>query len=470
MKLAPHNRPTYVKWLLGLMVMVLTLVPAERSNAQLSAVAQAMEPEFFTRDLLIFIEGLDLDETQAVIAEAIFDDYEQQFDQGKLRMEEEIEELTTQLKDMRGQGKQDQILEMVVKPIQDWLIRREDLNQQLIENVKIILVPEQQELWTEFNRRLYREKKLDDGTLSGERIDLFIIARDTNVDAMVEPVKSVMNDYSLQLDQALHARQRLIEGKDSSLLDSLQNRSNNPSVDIEVKMDIIDHRVKVRDLNDFYREEIASNLPSEVAEAFKAETLRRAYPKVYRMTGAERIFDTALETYNPGGDNGIPGPKADKAIYDAIWNLYAEYLGELALLNDTLYTTTRSSEPAIQKQRLENMIRRASNQEVTRPTNPLAELQQEKRELEASYIAKLRALLGDDAFFELNGTRRWDDRGYNPEMGGNASIKLRNDTPLRGGKGKKGTKPDNRPDKEPKEFGNGAGLGTGNGVGNRQDD
>jgi hypothetical protein len=452
----------------------MTLIPAERSEAQLSAVAQAMEPEYFTRDLLIFIEGLDLDETQAVIAEAIFDDYVMQFDQGKLRMEEEIEALTNEIKDMKGLGEQDKILEMVVMPIQDWLVRREELNSQLIENVKIILVPEQQELWTAFNRRLYREKKLDDGKFSGERIDLYIIARDTNVDSQAEPAKQVMDDYAMQLDQALHARQRLIEGEDTSLLRSLQNRTNDPEIDIDLKKKIIKHRIKVRNINDFYRDEIASVLHPELAETFKTETLRRAYPKIYRTTNAERVFDEALAEFDPVGGLEGPGPKADKAIYDAVWSLYGEFLGQLLGMNDKLYTMTRTSEPEIQESRLNNQLRRSSGEQVERPKNPLTELQQEKRELETKYLKMLRSLLGDEAFFELNGTKRYDDRPYvtgqESNAGGEKPMKLSNigsppPPPRQDGKNNKPTKPDKRSG-TPKQLGN----GVGGSPGNRQDD
>ena len=304
MKSVTIHRSNRFNWILGLcVVMFMTLLPAERSNAQLSAVAQAMEPEYFTRDLLIFIEGLDLDETQAVIAEAIFDDYEMQFEEGKLRMEEEIEALTNEIKEM-GQGQQDKILEMVVTPIQDWMVRREELNSQLIENVKIILIPEQQELWTAFNRRLYREKKLDDGKFSGERVDLFIIARDTNVDSQQEPAKQVMDDYAMQLDQALHTRQRLIEGESTSLLDSLQNRSNDPTVNIDVEKKIISHRIKVRDINDFYRGEIASVLTPELAEAFRTESLR--FLRIRRSTEPPTPNASLMRLWPPTTPSVVP--------------------------------------------------------------------------------------------------------------------------------------------------------------------
>ena len=60
---------------------------------QISGIGKAMKPEFFTRDLIIFIEGLDLDETQQIIVEALFDDYEQSFEEGIDRMEVRIEDI-----------------------------------------------------------------------------------------------------------------------------------------------------------------------------------------------------------------------------------------------------------------------------------------------------------------------------------------------------------------------------------------
>ena len=193
-------------------------------------------------------------------------------------MEEEIESLTEELKAMRGTSDQDKILEMVVAPIQAWMVRREELNNRLIENVRVILVPEQQELWTSFNRRLYREKKLDDGRFSGERVDLFIIARDSGIDLTEEPLKTAMSNYDMELDQALHARQRLIEGNSKDLLNALQSRSEDPTFDMGTKKKITRLRVQVRDINDRHREEIALILPAGIAASFREEALRRAYP------------------------------------------------------------------------------------------------------------------------------------------------------------------------------------------------
>lgn len=452
-----------VSFLSLIVVCTAVLVPASPAQGQLSGVAQAMEPEFFTRDLLIFIEGLDLDETQSVIAEAIFDDYEQQFDLGKAQMEMEIEELTDELKAMRDTADQDKILELVVSPIQSWMVRREELNDRLIENVRIILVPEQQALWTEFNRRLYREKRMDDGRFSGERVDLFVIARDVGVERGDESLETVLLNYDIELDQALRARQRLIEGPKNDLLSALQNRTADPNFDMDNKKKAIKKRVAVRDINDRYREEIRLVLPEMLSTQFQDEALRRAYPKIFRKTNAERVFDDALATYDPTSDN----ESADQATYDAIWSLYSEFLGKLSMLNNDIYMTTRSSEPELELARLENSLRRSRGEDIVRPVDPVKELQQKKRELEREYIDRLRALLGDDQFVELNGARRYVppaefDRA-NMGGGGKGDRVLQPDRP-----NTKIEKPDDRPDATPRNLKGGAGLG--GGTGSRNDD
>ena len=109
-----------------------------------------------------------------------------------------------------------------------------------------------------------------------------------------------------------------------------------------------------------------------------------------------------MATYDPASGN----EKANQATYDAIWSLYAEFLGKLGAINNELYRTTRTSEPELELARLENSLRRARGEEIIRPVDPVKGLQQKKRELEREYIDKLRALLGDQNFADLNGARR----------------------------------------------------------------
>ncbi|MCH2153500.1 MAG: hypothetical protein MK089_09200, partial [Phycisphaerales bacterium] len=83
-----------------------------------------------------------------------------------------------------------------------------------------------------------------------------------------------------------------------------------------------------------------------------------------------------------------------------------------------------------------------------------------------TYIDKLRALLGDEQFKDLNGARRYMPAPTfdpdNPNMGNNGDGRLQLQGPSGGTKGgPKETKPDSRPDKPPVGLGQGQGLGKG---------
>ena len=59
------------------------------TNAQLgeaTSIARAMRPEYMTRDVQIFVEGLQLDPSQAMIIETLFDDYNDAFELGLEQM------------------------------------------------------------------------------------------------------------------------------------------------------------------------------------------------------------------------------------------------------------------------------------------------------------------------------------------------------------------------------------------------
>ena len=117
----------------------------------LGSLPAIMKPEYFSRDLLLFIEGLNLTEEQQLIAEMIFDDYEREFQEGLDGMENQVTDVANNVGEL-GDDK-DAIVKAVLAPIQGWAGQRDVLGLQLVENIRIILDPQQQSAWTAFNRR-----------------------------------------------------------------------------------------------------------------------------------------------------------------------------------------------------------------------------------------------------------------------------------------------------------------------------
>ena len=109
------------------------------ASAQMEYVTEAMQPAYFSRDLVIFAEGLNLDDTQEVIVEAMFDAYEDDFQLGWATTQERLNTVAEEMKDKPPLTSID-TLEPVLNTLGDWLIEKRQLDQGLLENVQAISI------------------------------------------------------------------------------------------------------------------------------------------------------------------------------------------------------------------------------------------------------------------------------------------------------------------------------------------
>jgi hypothetical protein len=384
------------------------LVFSVAATAQgLGSLPSIMQPEYFSRDLLLFIEGLNLTEEQQLIAEMIFEDYEREFQEGLDGMEAQVTDVANNVAEL-GDDK-DAIVKAVLAPIQGWAGQRDVLGLQLVENIRIILDSEQQSAWTAFNRRLDREKRLPDGRLSGENTNLDHVMRDLDL----QPAAGTeLADAKLRWELALH--DALVVRADATrqnfnLLEQINNSSSGAD-DARKRKQELSARIAVRNINDTAIEELAALIATH-GGAFRHEALKRGYGRVYRTTPAERIFKAAIENETIGED-------AD--LLAAVQNLFAEYLEELAAINTALLELTRDWEPELEAAKIQNRIRRLNGETLERPMDPTRELYQQRRDLGTRYVELLRDLLGLELFSELDGASRYLPR---PKPGTQDGVK-----------------------------------------------
>ena len=83
-------------------------------------------------------------------------------------------------------------MRMIFAPFADWTIERGQLGREFLENVQMVLGPEQMEQWPTFLRRLYREKNIHKGRLAGEDLNLFAVLNEMTLDRAVE---SMIEDF-----------------------------------------------------------------------------------------------------------------------------------------------------------------------------------------------------------------------------------------------------------------------------------
>ena len=370
---------------------------SQQSHGQMEFMAEAMHPEFFSRDLVVFSEGLNLDDTQEVIVEAMFDSYSDDFDLGWAATTERLNTVADELKEKKPDNEQD-TLKPVLETLGAWLEEKRALDQGLLENVKTILVSEQLELWPSFEQRLYREKHINRGRMSGESTDLFQIVRDTNLsgtaDSMISPQ---LEEYAVALNIAMRKRDAILWVNPKKLFDNILSGDSSQSPEhVEA---LVKSRINVRDINDRYIEVISSSLNAQDGNDFRTRALNRGYPRIFRKTPAQRILRQAAENeeYEP-------------EIHALIIQLETAYLGELLILNYDLLTLTRKHDPEIQRNRsLAGQVRKTGGTPA-RLEDPTRSVYKDREAVGKRYIEMLRDILSPEAFLELDGSRRWVPR------------------------------------------------------------
>jgi hypothetical protein len=413
------------------------------ASAQMEYVTEAMQPAYFSRDLVIFAEGLNLDDTQEVIVEAMFDAYEDDFQLGWATTQERLNTVAEEMKDKPPLTSID-TLEPVLNTLGDWLIEKRQLDQGLLENVQAILVSEQRVLWPIFARRLYREKHMNRGRLSGESVDLFVISRDCDLSPVAESsISDTLDEYAVALDIAMRKRDAILRGNPNKLFENIL--SGNDKRDPKHMEDLIKARIETRDINDRYTEIISSELAPVDSENFRTRSLKRGYARIYRRTPAQRIFRQAAEN-----------PSYSPEISAQIYALEGVYLQKLASINFELLELTRKHEPAVQLHREQAGQIRKNGGTSQKLDDPTREIFKKREILGEEYIAMLRALLSAEQFLELDGSRRWIPReeqktlpntavgtGQNGLTLKNAGEGSANPSPKGKGKDDKNSKPDN---------------------------
>jgi len=379
---------------IAVFALIAGLLPASTARAQFgeaAGIGEAMQQDFLSRDIVLFSQGLNLDDTQRVIVEALFTDYEQAFDAG-------ITGMKAKLEGMREQMTSDdpaRVLKMVFAPFTEWAVDKADLYDQFLENVQVVLTPEQMDKWPAFERSLYREKNIHRGQLSGESLNLFYVIRDMKLDdKSMQPIQPTLDEYDVAMNDALRRRQTAITGPDNPMLAALAEQDTQKRTDS--LMHILQLRIAVRNVNDDYIERLAAAMPDNLAAKFKADALDRAYPRIFRETQAQRIFKVAKEL------EGL-----DPTVLTSVIELETAYLAELASINQQLHQAMRKHEPDDIRNRAEDFDRRMGGQSPDKRDDPTRELFTRRDELARTYIRQLHAILTPEQFAQLPGAMRW---------------------------------------------------------------
>lgn len=378
----------------ALLILVGLAAPVHGQIGDGTGLAEALNPDYFNRDIVTFADELELDDIQRIIVEALFEDYLYGFEEAKSFMSSRFESMGDELKSL-DQGS---ALKAALRPLQDLIDTKATLRDQLFSSVQTVLTDEQMLKWPSFLRRMTRVKTLSKGRLSGESIDLFYVLRDMRIpSSLINTIQPILLEYEIALDNALNARNASFVQAQQSLLDSIANL--NKAADTRVAERQIKLRVAIRDVNNHSRDLIAEALQEHAGDIFRSRALERAYPTIFRRSMLQKLLGASLE---------LEDLEEDKL--QKIRDFRHEYLTELVELNSVMLQDLLVSEPREMLDKIEAFKARSQGQKPTRSISRTRNAQFRINELSTPYIKRLQDLLTPEQFASLPQAQRIIER------------------------------------------------------------
>ena len=367
------------------------------------------EPSYTSRDIQLAVDALKLDETQKLIVETLFQDYQGASRDSQARFSQRITDMRDELVGMN----QAELLQVVFGALGKWQQHNEQLSEQFIQDVQRLLSEDQQELWPSFEHKMYRRKYLKNGKLSGERLDLFVVMNELDLaETEIQEIQPLLDAYEVELDAALHRREKQSKSSQADAIAAIRNNNSNVGVvlaDRQIQL----HSV-VRDVNERYVQSIAAALPQEQRAAFLDKVHLRSFARVYRSTLTQRTFKAAKELQD-----------LTEELLIAIGQLESQYLTELAAFNEKLVQLIKDKEPQDIVYKAKVQQAKLTGQSVERPADQVREKFTTRRELGQRYIDQLKAMLTPEQIASLPGLGTFQPGGLTTGSAGKSIQDLK---------------------------------------------
>ncbi len=355
------------------------------------------EPSYTSRDIQLAVDALKLDETQKLIVETLFQDYQGAFRDSQAGFSQRITDMRDELEGMD----QAELLQVVFGALGKWQQHNEQLSEQFIQDVQRLLSEDQEELWPSFEHKMYRRKYLKNGRLSGERLDLFVVMTELDLaETERQEIQPLLDAYEVELDGALHRREDQTKSSQADAIAAIRNNNKGTNVGVVLADRQVQLHKVVRDVNERYVQSIAAALPQEQRAAFLDKVRLRSFSRVYRLTLAQRVLKAAQELQD-----------LTEELLIAIGQLESQYLTELAAFNEKLVELIKDKEPQdiVYKARVRQS--KLPGQSVERPADRTKEEFTKRRELGQRYIDQLKAMLTPEQIALLPGLGTFQPKG-----------------------------------------------------------
>jgi hypothetical protein len=327
------------------------------------------EPTMTTRDLTRYADILELSEDQREAARALLDAYQQDVQANNQEMNRQMGQMRERMRDQDGGGWQN-----AQEVFQKIRAEKSKLDTGFMNDLKSLLEPAQEANWSRFERTHTREKGINRGLMSGERVDVIKLVEDANLPPETRrELEPLLQQYEEDLHREIVNRDKVQE----QLMGRMGQIRPGPDMDMTAMQRAVEEgrqaSVRVRDLNRKYARQVQSALPEEHQFEFARAVKQASFPDIYREGYSSRVLASAA---------GLAD--LEESQREGLTAIRQTYQREVAILNDNLATAQEETEMNFDMRQLANRGRDAG---------PLSELRRQKRELEESTIENIRKVL-----------------------------------------------------------------------------
>ena len=365
------------------------LLPAANAAPQLGQSAgftEAFQPDFSDRDMDLIVETLELEDWQRTIVESLLADYKNDFRVGVDGLKDKLKAKGEEIK----AGGDRNAMGIIMGPIGEWSREKAMLGQRFLDNLRGQLSESQAARWDALERAMRREKELPRGVLSGESVNLIVIARDSGVTGDSDDrTKAVVEEYSIALDDALRARASQLAQSQPLIQEAMVAQDWGKGLtQLEA---IVARRVALRDVQDRYIDVIATALGSAGPD-FKERALRAAYPQAYRPSPMVPYFAAA---------RALAGLSPEQVT--AIDSIEREYVVAYADLENRWANGMRMHEPKAQLADVRVRMAAATGDVAKPDPDPYRAFRDERERMNEKARADVAKVVGDDLAQQLPG-------------------------------------------------------------------
>lgn len=180
----------------------------------------------------------------------------------------------------------------IAPELASWEKRKQSLEKQFLDDLTTMLTKEQEAMWPLVEREIRRPRQLATSWMSGEGVDVVALLASVDPGAS-ENVKVVelLERYAAEVDTALKERDAFVKANAEEAGETVRT---DPKRALFLRQTSVRNRVKVREINKRYVNQLAAELSEPSRSRFLDEYLTKCVLWLNRETHAERYIKSAI--------------------------------------------------------------------------------------------------------------------------------------------------------------------------------